>query len=98
MPSNSRPNRSTGSAAFVLGDCHGTTCAPEVTQTVEQVLSGKDYLVVRNTPYAGGFVTRHYGKPDRKSVVWGKSVAVRVDLGGRRIINKQQTRTRYEER
>src|SRR3546814_16018879 len=28
---------------------------------------------------------------DRKSVVSGKSVSVRVDLGGRRILNKQTT-------
>src|SRR3546814_18168035 len=28
---------------------------------------------------------------DRKSVVSGKSVSVRVDLGGRRIINKKNT-------
>src|SRR3546814_14298050 len=28
---------------------------------------------------------------DRKSVVQGKSVSVRVDLGGRRIIKKKQT-------
>src|SRR3546814_20201471 len=28
---------------------------------------------------------------DRKSVVWGKSVSVRVDLGGRRIIKKTKT-------
>src|SRR3546814_12732137 len=27
---------------------------------------------------------------DRQSVVWGKSVSVRVDLGGRRIINKKK--------
>src|SRR3546814_16612203 len=37
---------------------------------------------------------------DRKSVVWGKSVSVRVDLGGRRIIKKtkrnRQNTTRYE--
>src|SRR3546814_2942269 len=66
MPSNSRPNRGASSAAFVLGDCHGTTCAPVVTQTVEQVLSAKGYVVVRNTPYAGGFVTRHYGKPQAR--------------------------------
>src|SRR3546814_14386966 len=26
---------------------------------------------------------------DRKSVVWGKSVSVRVDLGGRRLIKKK---------
>src|SRR3546814_20983851 len=31
--------------------------------------------------------------PDRKSVVSGKSVSVRVDLGGRRIIKKK---TRYD--
>src|SRR3546814_20857882 len=29
---------------------------------------------------------------DRKSVVSGKSVSVRVDLGGRRIINKKKTK------
>src|SRR3546814_11595834 len=29
---------------------------------------------------------------DRKSVVEGKSVSVRVDLGGRRIINKNKTK------
>src|SRR3546814_21039154 len=30
-------------------------------------------------------------RQDRKSVVWGKSVSVRVDLGGRRIINKKKS-------
>src|SRR3546814_5586502 len=41
------------------------------------------------------FAVKHDGRPmpfglheDRKSVVWGKSVSVRVDLGGRRIIKK----------
>jgi len=27
------------------------------------VLSGKGYLVRRNDPYAGGFITRQYGRP-----------------------------------
>src|SRR3546814_16435761 len=31
---------------------------------------------------------------DRKSVVWGKSVEVRVDLGGRRIIKKKKKKQR----
>src|SRR3546814_12849907 len=31
-----------------------------------------------------------YKRPDRQSVVWGKSVAVRVDLGGRRLTTKKQ--------
>src|SRR3546814_12741538 len=33
---------------------------------------------------------------DRKSVVLGKSVSVRVDLGGRRIIKKKTNMTRNE--
>lgn len=49
---------------FVLGDCHGTSCASVVTSAVEHILGGKNYHVVRNSPYAGGFVTRHYGKPE----------------------------------
>ncbi len=74
MPSNSRPDRSAKHTAFVLGDCHGTTCAPAVIQTVEQALAHKDYVVVRNTPYAGGFVTRHYGKP--KARVHGLQIEI----------------------
>src|SRR3546814_15963376 len=33
------------------------------------------------------------GDPDRKSVVYGKSGSVRVDLGGRRIIKKKKIET-----
>ncbi len=48
---------------FVLGDAFATTCAPKITRRVEDVLSGLGYTVRRNDPYAGGFITRHYGRP-----------------------------------
>jgi N-formylglutamate deformylase len=48
---------------FVLGDAHGTACAPRATRLAEQVLAGLGYRVRRNDPYAGGYVTRHYGRP-----------------------------------
>ncbi|MBV9783892.1 MAG: N-formylglutamate amidohydrolase [Acidisphaera sp.] len=51
------------SADFVLGDAHGTACAPHATRRVEQLLSGLGYAVRRNDPYAGGYITRHYGRP-----------------------------------
>src|SRR3546814_13254071 len=38
-----------------------------------------------------GFRTMTTPQLDRKSVVWGKSVAVRLDLGGRRVIKKKKT-------
>src|SRR3546814_16114782 len=34
---------------------------------------------------------------DRKSVVWGKSVSVRLDLGGRRIIKKKKKKSKQKE-
>ena len=48
---------------FILGDRHATSCAPGVTDAVETVLKSMDYAVTRNTPYAGGFTTDHYGQP-----------------------------------
>jgi len=48
---------------IVLGDRMGSACHPLVTETAEQVLRDQGYQVIRNTPYAGGFTTRHYGRP-----------------------------------
>lgn len=50
---------------FVLGDCHGTSCGSALVETVESYLAGLGYVVTRNLPYAGGYVTRHYGRPER---------------------------------
>ncbi len=61
MPAAVLPSR--GGVDVVLGDAHGTTCAPRTIRLVEQVLEGLGYRVRRNDPYAGGFITRHYGRP-----------------------------------
>jgi N-formylglutamate amidohydrolase len=61
MPASSCGNRH--SADFVLGDAHGTTCSPRATRLVERQLGELGYTVRRNDPYAGGYITRHYGRP-----------------------------------
>ena len=47
----------------MLGDAHGTACNRAVTQFIERTLTGLGYAVRRNDPYAGGYITRHYGRP-----------------------------------
>jgi N-formylglutamate deformylase len=47
----------------VLGDVHGTSCAPQITAFVERKLGGLGLRLRRNDPYAGGYITRHYGRP-----------------------------------
>jgi N-formylglutamate amidohydrolase len=50
-------------ADFVLGDCYGSACHAAVVETAEAWLEERGYAVVRNAPYAGGYTTRHYGRP-----------------------------------
>jgi N-formylglutamate amidohydrolase len=51
---------------IVLGDRLGTSCHPRVTEAAEARLKALGYAVALNTPYAGGFTTRHYGRPERQ--------------------------------
>ena len=48
---------------IVLGDSHGAACAPAVLRAVDHFLSRRGYTTRRNDPYAGGYITRHYGRP-----------------------------------
>src|SRR3546814_551059 len=67
--------------------------APEfIEQSTEaQILVTGIKVVDLLAPYAkGGKIGLFGGAGDRKSVVEGKSVSVRVDLGGRRIIKKKK--------
>jgi N-formylglutamate amidohydrolase len=52
---------------FVLGDRFGAACAGVLTQRVERELEAMGYRVCRNTPYAGGYTTEHYGRPARRT-------------------------------
>lgn len=50
-------------ADFVLGDRYGTACAAPFIDLIERQLRQSGYHVQRNKPYAGGFITEHYGNP-----------------------------------
>lgn len=52
---------------FVLGDRFGAACAGVLTARVEHELEGLGYRVARNSPYAGGYTTEHYGRPARRT-------------------------------
>lgn len=63
MPSTSLHRDETVRADVVLGDRYGTSCAGWLTEGVEAALRDRGYVVIRNKPYAGGFITEHYGEP-----------------------------------
>src|SRR5665811_1654137 len=63
MPSTAGHKDERARPEFVLGDRYGTSCVCVVAETVEKTLRTLGYSVSRNKPYAGGFITEHYGNP-----------------------------------
>lgn len=65
MPSSTRTDRRTTRPDFVLGDRFGTSCGSELTRLAAHSLESLGYGVALNKPYAGGYITEHYGRPHK---------------------------------
>jgi N-formylglutamate amidohydrolase len=63
MPSATGAKDERPRADLVLGDRYGTSCVPVIAETIEATMRQFGYVVSRNKPYAGGFITEHYGNP-----------------------------------
>jgi N-formylglutamate amidohydrolase len=65
MPSSAATLVSTNESIVdvVLGDRHGAACGEAITALLEEALRANGLKVVRNKPYAGGFITQSHGSP-----------------------------------
>ncbi len=63
MPSSQGAREDQPRADFVIGDRYGTSAGAVFTDAAEEALQGLGYAVMRNKPYAGGYITEHYGQP-----------------------------------
>ena len=54
-----------GPIDVVLGDRFGASCGENLTAMVEDLLRREGLRVLRNKPYAGGFITQNHGAPLR---------------------------------
>lgn len=48
---------------IVLGDRFGATAGEEIIDRVEAAFKSAGLVVSRNTPFAGAYITQHYGRP-----------------------------------
>jgi len=64
MPSNPVADQG-GRPDFVLGDRFGTSCSGELTRLAASQLQALGHVVTLNKPYAGGYITEHYGRPHK---------------------------------
>ena len=65
MPSNARDGEVQGRPDIVVGDRFGTSASRTISEATVAALRSRGFAVARNKPYAGGFTTEHYGRPNR---------------------------------
>jgi N-formylglutamate amidohydrolase len=66
MPSSAAlpaPGRHEGKADIVLGDRYGAACDNALMDALEEALTAHGFSVLRNRPYAGGYITAAWGRP-----------------------------------
>ncbi|TPI58775.1 N-formylglutamate amidohydrolase [Mesorhizobium sp. B3-1-7] len=65
MPASIRVGDNGVRPDFIIGDRFGISASPALTEMAISLLVGMGYSVAHNKPYAGGFITEHYGRPAR---------------------------------
>ncbi len=65
MPASIRVGETGMRPDFIIGDRFGTSASRTLTERAIGLLISMGYTVAHNRPYAGGFITEHYGRPSR---------------------------------
>lgn len=60
---------------LVLGDRFGAAAAASVVDRIDAAFTAAGFRVARNMPFAGAYITQHYGRPSRRQHV----VQVEID-------------------
>jgi N-formylglutamate amidohydrolase len=87
MPSNAAD---VGGVDIVLGDRYGASAAPGVIGILEASLRGAGYRIRRNKPFAGGFITEHFGAPDKGIHAVQIEIARALYLDERNIVRNER--------
>lgn len=77
-----------GRPDIILGDGHGTSCLSAWSSHIGQRFEKLGFSVRRNDPYAGGFITRHYGRPREGVQVMQIEIARSLYMNERQFTQK----------
>lgn len=65
MPGNIRVGGLHSRPDVIIGDRYGTSASADLSHAAMEILENLGFNALRNKPYAGGFITEHYGRPSR---------------------------------
>ena len=87
MPSNAAD---VGGLDIVLGDRYGASADQDMVETLERSLQASGYRVRRNKPFAGGFITEHFGAPNEGVHAVQIEIARALYLDERSIVRNER--------
>jgi N-formylglutamate amidohydrolase len=87
MPSNAAD---VSGLDIVLGDRFGASSAPAIVDVLESSLKRAGYRVRRNKPFAGGYITEHFGAPADGAHAVQIEIARALYLDERRIVRTER--------
>ncbi|MGR3455634.1 N-formylglutamate amidohydrolase [Pseudooceanicola sp.] len=70
----------------VIGDRFGASADGAIVDRVEEAFSAAGLHVIRNAPFAGAYVTQHYGRPSRRQH------AIQIEIDRSIYMNEQMIR------
>ncbi len=59
------PSKAVQSTQIVLGDRFGSSCDRDISDHIFNALQNTGLCVGRNNPFAGAYITQHYGRPSQ---------------------------------
>ncbi|WP_337270128.1 N-formylglutamate amidohydrolase [Oryzifoliimicrobium ureilyticus] len=65
MPGNVRVAGHSERPDVIIGDRYGTSASADLSRVAVDIFQRMGFAAIRNKPYAGGFITEHYGRPSR---------------------------------
>ncbi|MDO6731549.1 N-formylglutamate amidohydrolase [Marinovum sp. 2_MG-2023] len=70
----------------VIGDRFGASASEEIVERIEMAFVAAGLVVVRNAPFAGAYITQHYGRPSRQQH------AIQIEIDRSLYMNEQAIR------
>lgn len=90
MPASANFGKSSIKPDFIIGNCFGKSASSALSQYAIDILRNLGYKVSENTPYAGGFITQHYGRPQRNLH------AIQIEINRGLYVNEKTVRPKPE--
>jgi N-formylglutamate deformylase len=73
----SSPSKLVTPPEIVIGDRHGSSASRALVEEVEACFANAGLKTARNTPFAGAFITQHYGHPSANQ----HAIQIEIDRG-----------------